>query len=85
MSKNQTFYVEACWDADAKVWYSKSDIVGLHIESETLDAFESVFRDAAVDLIFANHIPPERFATEPLRDLVPGIIWNRPNPELECA
>lgn len=77
----QTFYIKARWDADAGVFYSESDIEGLHIEAATLDEFEEIMKDVAVELIIQNHIPAPDLANKPLRDLVPAILWERPNPE----
>ena len=31
-----------------------------------------------VNLILANHVSPEDLASKPLRDLVPAIVWQRP-------
>ena len=58
----RTFKVEACWDEDAKVWYSKSDIKGLNIEADTLDIFEEVLFDIAPELIVSNHIRPHHWS-----------------------
>jgi hypothetical protein len=49
------FFVKAVWDPEAKVFYSQSDIVGLHIEADTIDEFEDIIFDTAIDLIVANH------------------------------
>ena len=51
----QTFRVKAVWDAEAKVFYSQSDIEGLHIEAATLDEFEAIMLDVAPELIMVNH------------------------------
>ena len=74
----RTFFIEAVWDAEAKVFYSKSDIEGLHIEAATIEGFEEVMKDVAVELIFANHISAPEFTSRPLKDLVPAILWQRP-------
>jgi Domain of unknown function (DUF1902) len=74
----RTFSVKALWDAEAKVYYCESDIDGLHIETATLEAFEEVMFDAAVELIVANHMSPEELATTPLKDLIPAILFERP-------
>ena len=50
----RTFFVVAKWDADANVFYSDSDIDGLHIEASTLEEFESLVSELAPDLIFEN-------------------------------
>lgn len=51
----RTFYVRAVWDEEAQVFYSESDISGLHIEAATLDEFEAVMSEFAEELIAANH------------------------------
>ena len=38
------FFVKAVWDEEAKVFYSDSDIVGLHIEAETIEGFRETAR-----------------------------------------
>ncbi len=74
----RTFYVRALWDEDAKVFYSQSDIDGLHIEAPTLDEFEDVMMEMAVDLVAANHVSEAELAERPLRELIPAIVWQRP-------
>jgi hypothetical protein len=74
----RSFYVRALWDDEVHRWYSESDINGLHIETDTLDEFEEVMKDVAVDLIFANHISSEEVANTPIKELTPTIIWQRP-------
>ncbi|MGI2035055.1 DUF1902 domain-containing protein [Rhizobium panacihumi] len=74
----RTFFVRAIWDDEAKVFYSESDIDGLHIEAPTVDAFEEVMFDAAADLIVANHMSAADLADTPIRDLIPAILWERP-------
>ncbi len=79
------FYVKACWDPEARVYYSESDIRGLHIEAETLDEFEQVMLDCAADLIVANHMQAADIFNRPLRESIPAILWQRPEPEAACA
>lgn len=74
----RTFRVAALWDDEAKVFYSESDIKGLHIEAKTIDEFEEIMQDVAVELIVANHLTAPEIATRSLRDLVPAILWQRP-------
>ena len=74
----RTFKIKALWDAEAEVFYSESDIIGLHIEAATLEEFEQIFLECAVELITANHITAKEFATTPMKDLVPAILWQRP-------
>jgi hypothetical protein len=51
----RTYFVRAVWDKEAGVFVSESDIIGLHIEAETVDEFEATMRDVATDLLIANH------------------------------
>ena len=81
----RTFKVEACWDEDAKVWYSVSDIKGLNIEAETLQEFEDVMFDVAIELIVSNHIKLKDLAKRSMAELVPAILWQRPTEQLACA
>jgi len=79
------YFVRACWDEDAKVFYSESDIFGLHIEAPTIEEFEAIMNEVAVDLIIANHYSAEDIASKPLRDLVPTILWQPPQPVSTAA
>ncbi|MCY3838199.1 MAG: DUF1902 domain-containing protein [Gammaproteobacteria bacterium] len=72
------YLVTAIWDEEAQIFYSKSDIHGLHIEAETLDEFESLIVDLAPDLIIENHLSSEEVNTTPLRDLIPSIVLREP-------
>ncbi len=51
----RTFNVKAIWDDEAQVFYSQSDIEGLHIEAASLDEFEAIIIEEAPELIIANH------------------------------
>lgn len=74
----RSFTVRANWDPEAGVFYSESDIIGLHVEARTLEEFEEVLFDVASELVIANHLTPEELATKPLKDIVPAIVWERP-------
>lgn len=65
----KSFYVRALWDDEVKRYYSDSDIHGLNIETDTIEEFEEVLKDVAIDLVFANHVSPEELASTPLKDL----------------
>ena len=52
----RTFKVSAVWDAEAGVYYSESDIEGLHIEAATLEEFEAILMEVGADLVLANHV-----------------------------
>ena len=70
-----SFYVKALWDAEAGVFYSDSNIVGFHIEAETIEEFRKIMDDLAPELILANHITDDDLLTKPLKDLIP-LIWS---------
>lgn len=82
----RTFTIAAIWDDEAKVFYSKSDIKGLHIEAGTIEEFEGVMSDLAIEMIVDNHISVEDLAKKSMRDLVPAILWRRPENDLvDCT
>ena len=72
------FSVTAHWDDDAKVFYSQSDIVGLHIEAQTIEQFEDIMMSVAPGLVMANHVSRDELATTAPEDLIPAILWQRP-------
>lgn len=51
---SQPFYVKAIWDADAGVWCSESNILGLVVETATLSEFEALARHFASELLAEN-------------------------------
>ena len=53
--KNHNFFVEAKWDEIAGVFWSKSNIVGLHIEAKTMEEFKEDMKANAADLMISNH------------------------------
>jgi hypothetical protein len=71
---NRSFYVRAVWDPEEKIFFSESNIIGLHLETPTFEEFEEVLMDVAPDLIVANHLTDADLANKPLRDLVPAIV-----------
>ncbi|AXS39135.1 DUF1902 domain-containing protein [Breoghania sp. L-A4] len=75
----RTFTVKSLWDEEAGVFYCESDIEGLHIEAATLDEFEEILNATAPELIVANHFSEAELAATPLKDLVPTILWQRPD------
>lgn len=75
----RSYVVTAVWDAEAQVFYSESDIKGLHVEADTLEAFETLVVDLAPDLIIENHLNPAELETTPLRDMIPSIVIRSPN------
>ena len=81
----RTFVVKAIWDDDAGVFYSESDINGLHIEAETVDEFEAIMMEVAPELIMENHVTDADLAEKPTRDLVPAIVWQRPEVKIPVS
>jgi Domain of unknown function (DUF1902) len=81
----RTFYVRAVWDAEVNKYYTESDILGLAIETNTLDEFEEVMNDVAIDLIMSNHMSADDLVSNSIRDLVPTIIWQRPQEKAKAA
>ena len=79
------FYVRAVWDPEINKYYTESDIIGLHIETATLDEFEEVMNDVAVDMIMHNHMKTEDLVSNSIRDLVPTIVWQRPAERAKAA
>lgn len=75
----RSYFVTAVWDSEAQVFYSESDIKGLHVEADTLEAFESLVVDLAPDLIIENHMNPVELGTTPLREMIPSIVIRRPD------
>lgn len=74
----KAFTIRAIWDNEAGVYYSDSDIIGLHVEAKTLDEFEEVIFDVASELVVANHLSGEDLVGKSLTDLLPAIVWERP-------
>lgn len=72
------FRVAARWDDEAGVFVSDSDIIGLHIEADTIEQFEELMMEFAPELIVANHIDADELREKPYKDLVPAILWQRP-------
>lgn len=79
------FEVSALWDSEAGVWYSESNIIGLHIEAATIEEFESVVREYAADLIVENHLNTSDWANTSLRDLIPTVFLRQGKPGLNAA
>ncbi|WP_306026273.1 DUF1902 domain-containing protein [Oceaniradius stylonematis] len=77
----RTYTVRAVWDDDAKVWVADSDIEGLHIEADSIDAFESTLHDVAAELVAANHVTDADLHKFTARDLIPAIVFVKPEPQ----
>ena len=75
--KKRGFFVKAIWDENAGVFYSESDIVGLHIEAKTLDEFAEIMEENVAELVVANHIKPQEIEKSKIADLIPTVFWGR--------
>ena len=75
----RSYVVTAVWDTEAQVFCSESDIKGLHVEADTLEAFENLVVDLAPDLIIENHLSPAELETTPHRDMIPSIVIRSPD------
>ena len=64
------FFVRAVWDEGAGVFRSESDIIGLHIETDTVGEFREVLLDVAPELILTNHISGDDLLAKPLKDII---------------
>ena len=78
---SHTYTVKAIWDAEAGAWIADSDIVGLHIEAPTIDEFEVVLYDVAAELVAANHVTDADLDRFSARDLIPAIVFIKPEPQ----
>ncbi len=72
------FTVRAVWDEEAGVFFSESDIDGLHIEAKNLEEFEEIAMELAPDLALANHIFNQNLSKIPLADMIPAISLRLP-------
>lgn len=77
----RTYTVKAVWDDNAKVWAAESDIDGLHIEAATMEEFEAVLQDVAAELVAANHVTDADLDRFSARDLIPAIVFVKPEPQ----
>ena len=78
MGIKRSYFVRARWDEEAQVFWSDSDIKGLHIEAATIEGFEELVRELAADLIVENHLRPDELATTPLKDLISLVALRSP-------
>ena len=77
MSK-RNFEVRAVWDDEAQVWFAESDIIGLHLEAETLEEFEALVAEYAAEMILENHLQDADISPESLRKTMPAIFVREP-------
>jgi hypothetical protein len=72
------FTVTPVWDEEAGVFYSDSDIKGLHVEAATLEEFVSAVQDLAPALVLENHLTKRDLAQRSIFDLIPSIFLRMP-------
>lgn len=71
----EEFWVRAV--PDREVIRSESNIIGLHIEADTMDQFHEAVLEIAPELIVANHLGGEAVAVGHEEFLVPPTpVWN---------
>lgn len=78
MKGNTKFYIKALWDNETKVFYSESNIAGLHIETESIKQFEEVLYDIVAELIISNHLSTEELIEKSFKEIFSPIIFERP-------
>ena len=74
MESSMAFHLTAVWDEDAGLFYSDSNIVGLHIEAETIEEFQAIALDLGPEMLLANHVTNGDLLTKPLKHLI-SVIW----------
>ncbi|MEP2889732.1 DUF1902 domain-containing protein [Tateyamaria sp.] len=73
------FYIKALWDEESGVFYSESDIMGLHIEAETVEEFQAIMKDLAPVMIMENHVSKKDFSKKSILDMIPSIFFTPPS------
>ena len=80
--KTNKFYVNAVWDEEANVFYTDSNIKGLHIETKTIEEFADLVKEFAPELIFNNHFKKEYMQKDPEQiQKSPARIQKNASPE----
>lgn len=81
----KSFYIKALWDEEAKVFYSESNITGLHIEAGSIEDFQKAMEKCAVDMILENHVKPQDLTRKKLTEIIPTIFWERDSSGIMAA
>lgn len=72
------FYIRPRWDDEAKIYYSDSNIIGLHLEAPSIDELFAIADEVAIDLVLANHISQDDiFAKLSYGKWCPKIGWHK--------
>ena len=69
------FFVTPHWDDEAKVFYSESNIVGLHVEAATVEEFEDIVVSLAPEICYLNHLAKGKSVSK----YPPVILVKEPN------
>ncbi|QIE44796.1 DUF1902 domain-containing protein [Pseudohalocynthiibacter aestuariivivens] len=77
MSKMR-FYIKAVWDEDAEIFYSESDIIGLHIEAATVEDFQVLMEQLAPEMVLENHVSKRDLSKKSILDMIPSIFFTPP-------
>ncbi len=72
------FYVNAVWDEEANVFYTDSNIKGLHIEADTIEEFSDLVKEFAPELVIENHFSNKTLKETSFRDLITPIFFRFP-------
>lgn len=73
------FYIKALWDEESGVFYSESDIIGLHIEAATVEEFQAIMEDLAPAMVMENHVSKKDFSKKSILDMIPSIFFTSPS------
>ena len=73
------FYIKALWDEESGVFYSESDIIGLHIEAATVDEFQAIMEDLAPAMVMENHVSKKKKKKKSILDMIPSIFFTSPS------
>jgi hypothetical protein len=80
----KSYDVRAIWDEENEIWYSESDLIGLHVEAKTFPEFQEMVHEFAAELIVTNHYCDEDLEQD-LRDLIPAIVISQSEKQTQAA
>ena len=81
LKETQRNWIGRSEGAEVRFKVADSDIEGLHIEADSIDAFESTLHDVAAELVAANHVTDADLHKFTARDLIPAIVFVKPEPQ----
>ena len=77
------FYIRPIWDDEAKIYYSDSNIIGLHLEARSIDELFAIADEVAIDLVLANHISQDDIFAKPLKEMISTMCYDGRNNAME--